>query len=193
MSISAYPLCWPSSYPRTAHTKRAPYRASFATARDDLLKELRLLGAEQVVLSSNVPLRQDGIPYAGMAQPRDKGVAVYFRKNGSSVSLVCDRWERVEDNIRAIGLTVFAIRGLERWGCSQMLERVFQGFAALPAPESDQLWHQIIGVDPHASIDEIESAYRQKMRHQHPDVGGSVVVAQKLNAAIQEARRLRAR
>ncbi len=36
------------------------------------------------------------------------------------------------DNIQAIRKTIEAMRGLERWGVSDMLQRTFSGFKALP-------------------------------------------------------------
>ncbi len=65
-NISAYPLTWATIYPRTPQHKReaARFEVNFSTARNDLLNELRLLGAKNIIISSNVPTRQDGLPYA---------------------------------------------------------------------------------------------------------------------------------
>lgn len=194
MSTTAYPLSWPSAYPRSRFQQRAPYKAQFARARDHLLNELRLMGAKSLVLSTNIPLRLDGIPYAGMAQPQDKGVAIYFLRSAQSLVLACDKWNRVDDNIRAIGLSVEAMRGMDRWGCSDMLNRVFTGFTALPAPEnsvSAEEWWEILGVAPYADLQFIEEAYRSKAKKAHPDLGGSTVQMAQLNRAIEEARAAR--
>lgn len=79
-NISAYPLTWATIYPRTLQQKReaARFEVSFSAARDDLLNELRLLDAFAVIISSNVPLRRDGLPYATFKEPDDPAVAVYF-------------------------------------------------------------------------------------------------------------------
>lgn len=115
---TAYPLTWATMYPRTPQHKReaARFEVGFSVARDDLLNELRLLGAKNVVMSSNVPLRQDGLPCAKYKQPDDPGVAVYFQIKDKSYALCCDRWLKVKDNLRAIGLHIAAMRGMERWG-----------------------------------------------------------------------------
>lgn len=48
--------------------------------------------------------------------------------------LACDLFREVRLNMHAIGLTVEAMRQIERCGASSMLERAFRGFmAALPA------------------------------------------------------------
>ena len=77
---------------------------------------LVLLGAERrtIVLSSNLQLRLDGIPYANSASPQDPGVAIYWndRKLGERV-IACDKWLNVYD-IRACGLAVDGLRAMQR-------------------------------------------------------------------------------
>jgi len=134
MEITAYPLSWPiAAYPKTPMNRReeAKFEVSFAVARDHLLNELRLLGATNLILSSNIPLRKDGIPYANFLQPDDPGVAVYFVWRKSFYVLACDRWTKVKDNFRAIGLHINALRGIERWGVGS-IEQAFSGYQALP-------------------------------------------------------------
>jgi hypothetical protein len=113
MLITAYPLTWPpTSQQRTPSNKRASasYRAGFAKARDNLLDELRLFGADNVVISSDIPLRKDGLPYASFKEPADPGIGVYFRIKGQSYALCCDVWDRAKDNLRAIGEYISALR-----------------------------------------------------------------------------------
>lgn len=55
-------------------------------ARDQLLAELRLLGAKGLVVSTNVELRLDGLPYSESRHIADPGVAVYFTSTVSSWS-----------------------------------------------------------------------------------------------------------
>jgi hypothetical protein len=52
-----------------------------AQARDVLLNELRLASGKDVVVSSNVPLRSDGLPYAQSGRLEDPGIAAYFKYN----------------------------------------------------------------------------------------------------------------
>ncbi len=47
--------------------------------------------------------------------------------------IACDQFREVRLNMAAIGLTIKAIRQIERCGTSSLLERAFQGFSALPA------------------------------------------------------------
>ena len=184
----AFPLAWPTGYPRTEAYKRrrANFKAfSFAQARDTLIAEIRRLGARNPVLSTNVPLRRDGLPYANSGLMKDPGVAVYFTLKERQLVLACDRWDKIEDNMRSIELTIDAMRGMERWGCSDMLNRAFTGFTALPEPPKKQSWQEIFGT---ADPIKAEDQYRQLMKQAHPDLGGSHERAQELNKAIEEAR-----
>jgi hypothetical protein len=183
--VDAYPLSWPAGWPRTKHLKPSRFETgSFARARDSLLTEVKRMGGTHIVLSSNVGLRQDGLPYANQAQPKDRGVAVYFYRRGKQMVFACDKWDRIEDNMRAIEKTIDALRGVDRWGASEMMERAFTAFEALPPPLS--CW-DVLGLRPGASLDEISAAYRAKARLAHPDAGGSQAAMSELNRARDEA------
>lgn len=187
-----YPLCWPAGFPRTSGRVSSSFKTSRERAVRNLMSELRRLGASdyQIILSTNIKTRKDGLPYADTAQPSDPGVAVYFKlRDNRRLVLACDKYRKVEENIHALGLTVEAMRGLSRWGASDMLDRVFTGFAALPAPEAPSHWTAVLGVAEGSSLQDVENAYRYKMRSAHPDAGGSTEAAIRINRAIEEARR----
>ncbi|MBH8561924.1 J domain-containing protein [Nostoc sp. CENA67] len=188
--ISAYPLTWATIYPRTSQHKRqtARFEVGFSVARDDLLNELRLLGAKNLVISSNVPLRRDGLPYANFREPDDSGVAVYFQIKDKNYALCCDKWLKVKDNMRAIGLHIAAMRGMERWGVGSV-EQAFAGYQALP-PSIEKKWWQILGVDVRASDDEVRAAYRELAKKYHPDGGTSPNNDKmtEINAAYEQAK-----
>lgn len=182
--VDAYPLHWPQGWPRTNQPQRSRFDGTFARVRDDLFAEIDRLGGRYVVLSTNIPLKRDGMPYAGQKEPDDPGVAVYFERRGRQMSFACDKWTTVRDNMRAIQRTIEAIRGIERWGASEMMERAFAAFEALPAPKS--CW-EILGVRPGATRDEIEAAYRSRAKRAHPDAGGSTSAMADLNRARSDA------
>src|SRR5579863_8520174 len=87
----AFPLSWPSGWPRTDPYKRESRfqgrdrftnRAiglTMGRARDQLIEELKLLGAKEIIVSTNAALRLDGLPYAEQRKISDPGVAVYFQ------------------------------------------------------------------------------------------------------------------
>lgn len=183
--IESYPLQWPTGWKRTNSRDRSRFKvSSFAHARDEMYRELSRMGvgSYNVVISSNVPLRKDGLPYSGMAQPKDPGIAVYFSYKKKPMALACDTYTKVEDNLWAICKTIEALRGIERWGASDMMERSFQGFAQIQAPQS-QAWYEILEVNERASKDEILAAWKNMARKHHPDVGGSSDMMAKINNA----------
>ena len=186
--VQAHPLHWPQGWPRSKSRGFAAFQLTLAAARDHLLNELRLIGARYVVLSSNLELRRDGLPYANQRQPEDPGVAVYFQWRGKQMTFACDRWRKVEDNIRAIGKTVEALRGVERWGASDMMERAFSAFEALPPPDHEvkvTCW-DVLGIPPGTKAD-ADRAYRLRAKTAHPDLGGTREEWDALVAAHKEA------
>lgn len=197
--IDAYPLYWPDGWKRTPSHKRtrSRYELQFARARDEVLASLRRMGARDVVLSTNVPLRRDGLPLAGQREPDDPGVAVYWTSFNLKEAprphvMACDARVTVRENLRAIGLALEGIRAIERAGASQILERAYAGFAALPAnagTEGMPHWRDVFGVPPSAMLSraQIEAMYRGLAKHAHPDRGGGVERMIELNRAREEA------
>lgn len=187
----AFPLNWPEGWRRTAQPAKSKFDVSFAAARDGLLEQLRLMGATYPVLSTNIELRRDGLPYANQPEPKDKGVAIYFGWKGKQHVLACDRWDRIKDNIRALEKTVEAMRGIDRWGASTILERSFEAFVALPpsAGARKRTWRQVLGFPPSSNPDRqgIEIQYRARAKKCHPDAGGSTEAMSELSAARDEA------
>jgi hypothetical protein len=57
----------------------------------------------------------------------------------------CDKWDQVHDNIYAVGNTIEALHGIERWGTDDTVEQAFTGFAALPSPKVP---HALLGIIP---------------------------------------------
>lgn len=193
MSAEAFPLQWPEGWPRTAPGRRTSSRFGKNLGFNQIAKlqnELRLLGAQHVVISSNVPLRQDGLPYASETKRRydDPGVAVYFTLKNKPLSMARDRYNTPWENIRSLILAIDAIRSIERHGGSTMMERAFSGFAAIAPPDWKKPWREVFGVDKDWRGD-IAALYREKARNRHPDAGGSDTLMAELNVAYQEARK----
>jgi hypothetical protein len=146
----------------------------FLKARDGLLRELELLGADDIVMSTNIPIRKDGLPYANQRQPDDPGVAIYFTLDGQPQCIPCDKWDTVAQNLRAVELTIGALRGLERWGAKEMVNAAFRGFKALPesvivTPYTTRPWYEVLQVQPDASHEVVRAAYRNLAAKYHPD------------------------
>lgn len=207
-----FPLQWPDGWPRTRPDFRQRSRfgfrgqVSFSQARRDLLAELERLGAANIVLTSDLPVRGDGLPYAS-GRAEDPGIAVWFAFPNAATGKVeervfaCDKWLTHAENMTAIARSVEAMRGLDRWGAGDVVQRAFAGFAALPpgAPPAPakRTWREILG-DGRPWPTGLEAADLlaiAKHRHRvlivlaHPDAGGSHERAAELNAALAEAER----
>lgn len=144
----SYPLQWPEGWPRATDRRvSAPFRTTFSAALKNLHAELRRLKATDIVVSSWLPLRNDGQPRADAARMRidDPGVAVYFALRNRPMVMARDVFWNVHDNLHSIGHAIAHLRGLERHGGGVMLERAFAGFAALPAPEHKEHWSKVLG------------------------------------------------
>ena len=212
--IGSYPLTWPLGWPRVPSSQRRDgrFRTTLGVARDELLHELGLFGASDVLVSTDVPTRNDGLFYAGAREPDDPGVAVYFSWRGKPYHVACDSYVRLAQNVRAVHKTVEAWRTIERHGASQLLERVVSGFAALP-PGSDgepetppPPWWEVLGIPQIGDATPVEIAsspghilrrpflqlaetiYKDKIQKAHPDRGGSNEGMLELNRAIADAR-----
>lgn len=176
-----FPLYWPEGQPRTKHRTSASFKVELVQARDELMHSLKLLGAKNVILSSNIPIRTDGLPRAGLPEPTDPGVAAYFdRRVGSDYNaplrpfvIACDAYSKVRWNVRAVGGTVEALRAIQRYGATSMLEQAFTGFAALPpAHVAPKAWWEVLELDPDASPDAVRQRVRELAAVHHPDRGG---------------------
>lgn len=187
---SAFPLSWPNGRPRTPRyqVKASAFgKHTLAEARDEVLRELALLRATRIIISSNVPLRRDGMMSGTSAAIAEAGVAVYFRLKEKAMVMACDRWTKVEHNLWAIACTIGAQRGVTRWGAVE-IEQAFAGYAALPPPTSDpnNCW-AVLGLPFGASADQINERYRQLSQKVHPDRGGTHDAMATLNNAREEA------
>lgn len=195
--ITAFPLCWPDGYARTTNRKRhAPYKASFFQALEDARRELQLFKAFGVVVSTDVPLRRDGLPYAD-GDPRDPGVAVYFTRNKQQYVFACDLYDHVRFNMRALGLAIEGMRAVERAGITQVIDRAMAGFAQLPSGAGaggpvDRPWREVLNLEGLAGPDfavraAIEASFKSLARTRHPDAGGSDEAMTELNRARDAA------
>lgn len=194
--IEAFPLQWPDGWPRSnPYSRKSDSRFSGRTyglamgrALDQLLNELRQLGAREVVISSNVALRNDGLPYSVQKRMDDPGVAVYFTYKKLPMVMARDAYTSVAGNLRSLTLAISAMRQLERHGGSTMMEKAFTGFAAIAPPDWKKPWREVFGIKPDWTGD-ITSLYREKARNRHPDAGGSDALMAELNVAYEEAKR----
>jgi DnaJ domain len=195
----SFPLRWPTGWIRTPPGERR--QALFGTREDDgalrpltisegrdrLLDELDRLGADDVVISSDLRPRSVSRRDNGRAELLDPGVAVYFvlgdRTGAARSVLASDRWDRIADNLAALAGHIEAIRRQQRYGVGSVAQ-AFAGYKALPQIRA---WWEILGVSPHAMPDEIKARKRELLQRHHPDRGGDPGQAAEITAAFAEA------
>lgn len=189
--ITAYPLCWPPGWRRTRSRTSAKFghRAGGITIEEGVQRirgELRRMGIalSSIIISTDLKLRRDGLPFSDQPIGKlDPGAAIYWRDGRHQRCMAIDRYTHITDNLAAIAATIEAMRAIERHGGAEILDRAFTGFAALPAPASEDKPHEVLGVAETATHDEIEYAYRRIAQQAHPDKGGSDEHMAKVNAA----------
>ena len=183
--IEAYPLRWPDGWPRTKWPQQSRYELSFARARDEIVRQVRLARGHNPVITTNVPLRRDGLPLANMAEPTDSGVALYWDdKDRKPRVIAIDAWRTVRENMRAVAQAIESLRTFERTGAKAVIDRVYDGFARLPEAQDA---FQVLGIQRGASRDAIVARFRDLARELHPDRGGSNETMARITAAYHEA------
>lgn len=177
---------WPDGWARTPDYRRRawPNPMSHYRALQELGWEVERLGGSCLNVMTSTPPRKDGRPRA-RAIDNDPGVAAWFDLDGKQTVIACDTYDSIIGNMRAIAKTIEALRGLERWGSTEIGRRTMQAFEALPPPKT---WRDILGVGLNATKDEIDAAYRSKARQHHPDFGGDHGLMAEVNAAYEQAR-----
>jgi len=176
-ATKAFPLYWPEGYERTPKHERNRARFKDRTlhkCRKAIEDEVARFKGKDLIISSNFELRKsDGMPRSGQRQPEDPGVAIFFKLDGEEMSIPCDTYMTVEDNLWALVRTLDALRQIERDGNPTLGRRAFRGFAALPDPTA-KAWHDVLRVDPATCTEEsVKQAHRQRSREFHPDVNHS--------------------
>lgn len=197
--MESYPLHWPMGYQRTRSRKRSGFKQTMDGAQRFLHNEIRKLGARKLIVSSNIPLRNDGGMYSAYMNKRldDPGVAIYFELKGKQISMCCDQYISVWENVYALGKGIEALRGMDRWGVSDFLDRAFTGFTALPEPAQVQKREWWVVMDyqrkPNNAVWDwagVEAQYKSLAKKLHPDVtGGSTEKFQELVEAFDQAKK----
>ncbi len=217
--VTRYPLSWPVGWKRTApaarraaqfsrreqeyHTRADGSRYSYSVKKDlsvfdatrRLSEELaRLIGdGKPFVLSTNMELRQDGMPRSDRRAPADPGAALYFKLRGQDRCLACDRYTTVAGNIAAIAAHIEALRAIERYGVGT-LDQAFAGYTALPSRVDDAIaWWDVLRIErSKATPETVAAAFRALALTHHPDRGGNTELMTKItlarDAALRELR-----
>lgn len=126
---------WPNPTPAHARRSRWTFKASWQNTLELLDRELRNLGAKNIVIGCGLrdqDIRNDGWPRSNAPVPPHPGIEVSFDSpHGRLVYAtdVCDWWQH---NVRAVALGLGALRAVDRHGITRRGEQ-YAGFKALPA------------------------------------------------------------
>lgn len=198
--MTKYPLAWPAGWRRERFRrgglfgKRGRGGPMQEISVDQAVRRVHLeLGRldsaiADIIISTNLLLRVDGLPRSDQKAPADPGAAVYWkrRKDQEFKVLAIDQYTRVADNLAAIAATLEAFRTVSRHGGAVILERAFTGFAALPSPND---WRGVMGFQPEeaVSLEQLRERYRKLAQSRHPDTeSGSHAAMSQLNSAREQ-------
>lgn len=190
----ATPLEWPQGWERSKPIGRMgsahQFKSTLGRTIDRLYRELQMMRASGVVVSSHLQLTMRGMPRADAARMKlaDPGVAIYFMRKDRRYVMARDVYDNVLDNLHSLTLAIEGFRQMERHGGGTMMERAFEGFQALPDQSN---WRVILGFkrDDVVSFADVERNYREGAKLCHADVGGGHEAMVKLNMARDQARR----
>lgn len=195
--ISAWPGTMKSS------RRRAPFRAGYQATLDLIDSELRQIGVRRCVIEAAFhprDIRNDGRPRSDARPPGHPGVILSFTSRHGPMRMPCDTYTAWEDNLRAIGLALEALRAVDRYGVTQCGEQ-YRGWTALPPPEPGQMaeggqerlrealrtlaaaaGQAGTGVTVKSS-EQVQSLFREAAKRTHPDHGGTAEMFQQVTAA----------
>jgi hypothetical protein len=125
---------WPIA--PTKARARAPFRSTYTQTLKLLEYELFKLNAKSVYIQAfygENQIRNDGWPYSN-AQPSQPGIILSFRSKDTPLLFPCDRYVSIDDNLRAIALSLQALRAVDRYGVTRRSEQ-YAGWKQIEAPK----------------------------------------------------------
>lgn len=149
---------------------RSQFSASFRTTIRDLTAELRHLRAKDVVLELDVrdsDIRLDGMPRAN-ARIGVPAVVLSFNSKHGPLRYATGEFDDWQENVRAIALSLHALRAVDRYGVSKRGEQ-YRGWKALP-PSSDPADNIATPDQARAFLDEHGGSFEEAAKRLHPDV-----------------------
>lgn len=184
---------WPQ--PETRSRKVSQFRALWSETLDLLARELRMLNARNVVLqafASERDIRIDG-QLRSDGRPFKPGVILSFETKDGPISMPCDTYTHWQDNVRAIALSLEALRAVNRYGVAKVGEQ-YRGWKALPPAPANSDFSSIDdavawlsecdgGNRFFVSEEQLRFVFRRLSARFHPDRGGNPANWLKLQSA----------
>jgi len=210
---------WPEGIERTPPDERLGkyvFKAKWSATLELLTRELEKLDYHPdrtVIKTFHQPsvVRRDGMLYSNAPEPANPGVVLQFdvfRHNGKhsergqrlgryeTLQFECDRFPNWKDNVRAIALSLEALRKVERYGVARARAVEVGKRRELPPTyisgnglTVDDAW-AILAHFSRRSVEELmrgslAEPYKDAMKRVHPDAGGSHEEAARVNVAYE--------
>jgi hypothetical protein len=173
----------------------SPFKVAYEKTLDLLFREAGMLDATRLVLQVDLTasqIRHDGLPKAGARYGSNPGVIVSFDSRYGPLRYATDAYTDWRANLRAITLSLEALRAVDRYGVSRRGEQ-YRGWTAITAGSGAGLfstrneaetWLRKAaaeeGIDSWSSWDSLCKALTKRL---HPDAGGSDELFKRLGAA----------
>lgn len=157
---------WP--YPPTNPRRYGQFKAGWEATLKDLAYEIERLDGKSPVIGAGFrdsDLRKDGMPRSDRRQAPylHPGVEISFDSRYGRMTYATDEFHDWQDNVRAIALSLEALRAVDRYGVSKRGQQ-YAGWAQLSAG----------GPDPDRGKQLVDRAggVRAALMAAHPDHGG---------------------
>ncbi len=188
----------------TADRRSPRFKASWSDTQELLAREASYLGADLVVVQIDITehdLRRDGMIRAN-TRTKFPGVRVSFDSRHGPLTYATDAYDAVwsgdmtgwQANVRAVALTLEALRAVDRYGVGQRGE-AYVGWQALPQTASGRMSREeaadllaagLDGVTADQLLrdpDTVRTAHRILTKRHHPDLGGDTNLFAQINVA----------
>lgn len=123
--------------PVTQRPVRAKFTASWSDTKARLETELRQLGTTGPVAMrldvTEQDILRDGVRLRASARPATARVAISFESRHGPLTYATDAYDSWQDNVRAIALSLEALRAVNRYGVSHAGEQ-YTGWRAIEGP-----------------------------------------------------------
>lgn len=165
--------------------KSGQFRSKYLDTLNMLESELGKLGAKQITIQAGFTrdkIRNDGWPY-GTAKPEHPACVLQFTdRKGQALAFRAFKYTEYEDNLRAIAMTLEALRAVDRYGVVEGEQ--YTGFKQLgAAPEvvtgmtrqnAAAFLARLVGMQQayiySAPADVLSDLYRMAAKKVHPDL-----------------------
>lgn len=174
---------------RTRDPQRSRFASHWNTTLDDISSEIEKLGASTWVLQ--IDIREGDLRINGEmrvnASPASPAIRVTFTGvKAGPLTFACDTYDKWQDNVRAVAMTLRALRAVDRYGAARSSEqyRGWQAISSRPATMTREQaaefiaeWSGVPGLtgprllsSSIGAVAAVTSAHRQAAKRTHPDI-----------------------